>query len=71
MTSVVERTAFRYRDPDDDPAAQCPLALNGLGPFKGHCPACANHLRPPRGYRTYDYLGRCITSDCIEVYRHG
>jgi hypothetical protein len=65
--SVVERDAFRYRDPDDDPTVQCPLALNGKGPYPRHCRSCINRLRPPRGYRTYDYLGRCITSDSVDV----
>jgi hypothetical protein len=68
MTSVVERLAFRYRDPeDDDVTAQCPLALNGLGPFKGHCVACDNRLRPPRPYRVYDEYGMPIVSDRVDV----
>jgi hypothetical protein len=67
MTSVVERLAFRYRDEDDDPTAQCPLALNGLGPYDGHCRACVRALRPPRGYQTYDYLGRPIVSTKIDI----
>jgi hypothetical protein len=51
----------------DDPTAQCPLALNGRGPFKGHCRACDNRLRPPRGYQVYDCWGRVIVSDRIDV----
>ncbi len=67
MTSVVERLAFRYRDEDEDPTAQCPLALNGLGPYEDHCRACVRALRPPRGYQTFDYLGRPIVSTRIDV----
>lgn len=69
--SIVERDAFRYRDPEDDPTRQCWLGLNGLGPYPGHCVACANALRPPRPYKVYDEYGMPIVSDCIEVYRNG
>jgi hypothetical protein len=65
--SVVERLAFRNRDEDEDPTAQCPLALNGLGPFKGHCHACDNRLRPPRPYRVWDEYGMPIVSDKVDV----
>ena len=67
MTSIVERTALRHaEDEDEDPTAQCPLALNGLGPYKGHCTACDNKLRKPREYQTYDYLHRPIVADRID-----
>ena len=65
--SPVERDAFRYRDPDDDPTVQCWLALNGKGPYAEHCVACVNALRPLRGYQVWDYLGRPIVSTSVEV----
>lgn len=66
ISSPVEREAFRYRDPKDDPSRQCVLALNGGGPIPFHCASCNNALRPPRGYQVYDYLGRVIVSTKVE-----
>lgn len=71
--SAVEVAAFRYRDPGDDPG-DCERRTNGLwSDDETHCRQCRNAIRvsKPRPYQVYDYLGRCITSDCIEVYRYG
>jgi hypothetical protein len=67
MTSVVERLAFRYRDEDEDPCAQCPLALDGFGPYPDHCRACVRALRPPRPYPIRWANGNIIVSDWIEA----
>jgi len=65
--SVVERDAFKHREDDDDPTQQCPLALNGRGPYRDHCIACVNALRPPRPYQVWDYLGRPIVCDRMDI----
>jgi hypothetical protein len=59
--SEVEKLALR--DSSDVMTMQCPLALNGRGPEKGHCQACDNNLRPPKPYPIRDYLGRVVVSD--------
>lgn len=68
MTSVVERDAFRHYEDDDDGSVQCPLALNGRGPFKGHCRACDNRLRPPRPYPIRDANNNVIVCDWVDPY---
>jgi hypothetical protein len=68
-SSPVERAAFRPRDPDED-YPECPRLLNGLwAEDEAHCSRCRNAIRVsrPRSYQVYDYLGRCIVSDCIDV----
>jgi hypothetical protein len=67
--SVVERDAFRYRDPDDE-VADCERLTNGLwADDESHCPRCASLIRAcrPRPYRIWDYLGRVIVSTSVDV----
>ena len=67
--SSVEYAAFRPRDPDDDPG-DCPRLTNGLWAMDAsHCVHCRNAIRVtvPRAYQVWDYLGRIITSDYVEV----
>lgn len=67
--SVVERDAFRYRDPDDDPG-DCERRLNGLwSDDEAHCRQCRNAIRAskPRAYRIRDLSGNIITADSVEI----